>query len=51
MLALRYLQLCWLLARVIWGGQIPPRKPRGDIRNLARVFYVTYKISKMWEVR
>lgn len=46
MIYLRYLQLYWLLLRVILGKEPPPRKPRGDIRNFARTFYVTYHLSK-----
>ena len=37
MTIIRYLQLCYLIARCLRSGYMPPRKPRGDIRNFARV--------------
>jgi hypothetical protein len=42
MLFIRYLQLCWLILKVILFYSCPTRHPRGDLRNFARSFYVGY---------
>ena len=46
MVIIRYFQLCWLILKVILFYSCPPRKPRGDIRNFARSFYVSYYVMK-----
>ena len=42
MLLIRYLQLCWLLLKVILFNSNSTRHPRGDLRNFARSFYSSY---------
>jgi len=46
MTIIRYLQLCWLMLMVLLFHKIPPRKPRGDMRNFARSFYISYHVMK-----
>jgi len=48
MIIIRYLQLCYLIARVLRGGYMPPRKPTGDLRNYARSIAVSYFLSKYY---
>ncbi len=48
MIIIRYFQLCWLILKVILfhPTRLGVRKPRGDIRNFARSFAVTYNLSR-----
>jgi len=51
MVMIRYFQLCGLILKVILGGDAPCRKPRGDIRNFARSFYISYRLIKGKEAK
>lgn len=48
MIYIHYLQLCWGLLKVILfnPSTLPPRKPRGDIRNLVRTFAMSYNFHE-----
>lgn len=41
---IRYIQLCMLIFRALYFGYMPPRKPRGDMRNFARSFFMGYTL-------
>ena len=49
MIIIRYFQLCWLILLVILGYGPTPRRPKGDIRNFARSFFIDYTLHKYKE--
>ena len=48
MIFIRYLQLCGLIFQIIYfrPRYLYPRKPRGDIRNFARSFAMSYDLHE-----